>query len=265
MIKVLVNGAFGRMGSEVVRMVTANPELELVGGVDISAAGKSLPDGKPVFTNIGEALEAVKADVVVDFTRPDVVMDSLRIILKKGVRAVVGTTGFTDERLAEVKELAEANNTAALIVPNFALGAVVNFALGAVVMIKLATEAAKYFKDVEIIEKHHDQKLDAPSGTAILTAQKIGAVREAHKQGHPNERETLAGSRGGDIDGIRIHSMRLQGYVASQEVVFGSQGETLKIINDTINRECYMPGVAMACKKIGSRQGLVYGLDQILD
>ena len=251
MIKVLVNGAFGRMGSEVVRMVTANPELELVGGVDINAAGKSLPDGKPVFTNIGEALEAVKADVVVDFTRPDVVMDSLRIILKKGVRA------FTDERLAEVKELAEANNTAALIVPNFALGAVV--------MIKLATEAAKYFKDVEIIEKHHDQKLDAPSGTAILTAQKIGAVREAHKQGHPNERETLAGSRGGDIDGIRIHSMRLQGYVASQEVVFGSQGETLKIINDTINRECYMPGVAMACKKIGSRQGLVYGLDQILD
>ena len=250
MIKVLVNGAFGRMGSEVVRMVTANPELELVGGVDINAAGKSLPDGKPVFTNIGEALEAVKADVVVDFTRPDV-------ILKKGVRAVVGTTGFTDERLAEVKELAEANNTAALIVPNFALGAVV--------MIKLATEAAKYFKDVEIIEKHHDQKLDAPSGTAILTAQKIGAVREAHKQGHPNERETLAGSRGGDIDGIRIHSMRLQGYVASQEVVFGSQGETLKIINDTINRECYMPGVAMACKKIGSRQGLVYGLDQILD
>ena len=209
MIKVLVNGAFGRMGSEVVRMVTANPELELAGGVDINAAGKTLPDGKPVFTNIGEALEAVKPDVVVDF--------------------------------------------------------VPNFALGAVVMIKLATEAAKYFKDVEIIEKHHDQKLDAPSGTAILTAQKIGEVREAHKQGHPNERETLAGSRGGDIDGIRIHSMRLQGYVASQEVVFGSQGETLKIINDTINRECYMPGVAMACKKIGSRQGLVYGLDQILD
>ena len=257
MIKVLVNGAFGRMGSEVVRMVTANPELELAGGVDINAAGKALPDGKPVFTNIGEALEAVKPDVVVDFTRPDVVMDSLRIILKKGIRAVVGTTGFTPERLAEVKELAEANNTAALIVPNFAVGAVV--------MIKLATEAAKYFKDVEIIEKHHDQKLDAPSGTAILTAQKIGEVREAHKQGHPNERETLAGSRGGDIDGIRIHSMRLQGYVASQEVVFGSQGETLKIINDTINRECYMPGVAMACKKIGSRQGLVYGLDQILD
>ena len=137
MISVLVNGAFGRMGSEVVRMVTANPELELAGGVDISAAGKTLPGDKPVFTNIAEALEAVTPDVVVDFTRPDVVMDSLRVILKKGVRAVVGTTGFTPERLAEVKELAEANNTAALLVPNFALGAVV--------MVKLAAEAAKYF------------------------------------------------------------------------------------------------------------------------
>ncbi len=257
MIKVLVNGAFGRMGSEVVRMVTANPDLELAGGCDIHVEGRSLPGDKPVFTDIASALEAAKPDVVVDFTRPDVVMDSLRIILKKGVRAVVGTTGFTPERLAEVKELAEANNTAALIVPNFALGAVV--------MVKLAAEAAKYFSDVEIIEKHHDQKLDAPSGTAILTAQKIGEVRKAHKQGHPNERETLAGSRGGDIDGIRIHSLRLPGYVASQEVIFGSQGETLKIINDPVNRECYMPGVALACKKIGSRQGLVYGLDQILD
>ena len=184
-------------------------------------------------------------------------MDSLRIILGKGIHAVVGTTGFTDERLAEVKKLAEANHTAALIAPNFALGAVV--------MVKLAAEAAKYFRDVEIIEKHHDQKLDAPSGTAILTAQKIAEVREAHKQGHPDEKETLAGSRGGDFQGIRIHSIRLPGYVASQEVVFGSQGETLKIIDDPVNRECYMPGVILGCRKILERQGLVYGLDQILD
>jgi len=131
-------------------------------------------------------------------------------------------------------------------------------------MIKLAAEAAKYFPDVEIIEKHHDQKLDAPSGTAILTAQKIAAVRAAHKQGHPEERETMPGARGGDFEGIRIHSMRLPGYVASQEVVFGSRGETLKIINDPVNRECYMPGVVLACKKIGLLQGLIYGLDQIL-
>lgn len=257
MIRVLVNGAFGRMGSEVVRTVAAEPGLELAGGVDIHGEGRALPEGKPVFTDLAAALETVTPDVVVDFTRPDVVMESLRIVLGRGVRAVVGTTGFTPERLAEVKALAEDNHTAALIVPNFALGAVV--------MIKLAAEAAKYFSDVEIIEKHHDQKLDAPSGTALLTAQKIAAVREAHKQGHPEEKETLAGSRGGDYEGIRIHSLRLPGYVASQEVVFGSRGETLKIINDPVNRECYMPGVVLACKKISSREGLVYGLDKLLD
>lgn len=256
MIKVLVNGAFGRVGSEVVRTVIAEPELELAGGVDIHGDGKTLPDGRAVYTDLSTALAETRPDVVVDFTRPDAVMQSLRIILGRGIRAVVGTTGFTPERLAEVKTLTEANQTAALIVPNFALGAVV--------MIKLAAEAAKYFADVEIIEKHHDQKLDAPSGTAILTAQKIAAVRAAHKQGHPEERETMPGVRGGDFEGIRIHSMRLPGYVASQEVVFGSRGETLKIINDPVNRECYMPGVVLACKKIGSLQGLIYGLDQIL-
>ena len=178
-----------------------------------------------------------------------------RIVEHFGTETMTVLESFP-ERLAEVKTLAEANQTAALIVPNFALGAVV--------MIKLAAEAAKYFPDVEIIEKHHDQKLDAPSGTAILTAQKIAAVRAAHKQGHPEERETMPGARGGDFEGIRIHSMRLPGYVASQEVVFGSRGETLKIINDPVNRECYMPGVVLACKKIGSLQGLIYGLDQIL-
>ncbi|XOQ52754.1 MAG: 4-hydroxy-tetrahydrodipicolinate reductase [Succiniclasticum sp.] len=261
MIRVLVNGALGRMGSEVVKAVFHAEDMTLVGGVDPSGAGRKLllPDGTEgaLFTDLTKALAETRPDVVVDFTRPAVVMDSLRIILGKGVRAVVGTTGFTDERLAEVKSLAEANHTAALIAPNFSLGAVV--------MIKLAVEAAKYFPDVEIIEKHHDQKLDAPSGTAILTAQKIAEVRKAHKQGHPDEKETMAGCRGGDYEGIRLHSMRLPGYVASQEVVFGSQGETLKISNDPVNRECYMPGVLLGCRKILERQGLVYGLDKILD
>lgn len=261
MIKVLVNGALGRMGSEVVRAVFHAEDMELVGGVDPTGAGKKLllPDGTEgtLYTDLSEALEKAQPDVVVDFTRPAVVMDSLRVILGKGVRAVVGTTGFTDERLAEVKVLADANHTAALIAPNFSLGAVV--------MVKLAVEAARYFPDVEIIEKHHDQKLDAPSGTAILTAQKIAEVRKAHRQGHPDEKETLAGCRGGDYEGIRLHSLRLPGYVASQEVVFGSQGETLKIINDPVNRECYMPGVLLGCRRMMERQGLVYGLDQLLD
>lgn len=260
MSKVLVNGALGRMGSEVVRAVNKAADLELVGGVDIHGAGMTVSTktgSKPVYTNLEVALAETNPDVVVDFTRPDVVMEGLRIILKTGIHAVVGTTGFTPERLTEVKELAEANHTSVLIAPNFALGAVV--------MMKLAAEAAKYFTDVEIIEKHHDQKLDAPSGTALLTAQMITKVRKEHQQGHPEEKETLTGVRGGAVQGIRIHSLRLPGYVASQEVVFGSQGETLKIINDPVNRECYMPGVLLGCRKILERRGLVYGLDQILD
>ena len=256
MAKVLVNGCLGRMGSTVVQAVLGTNDLTYVGGVDPCAkAGQTVAD-KPVFQNVAEALEACQPDVVVDFTRPDVVMDSLRIMLPKGVRAVVGTTGFTPERLEEVKALCAEGKTAALICPNFALGAVV--------MMKLCEEAAKYFADVEIIEKHHDKKLDAPSGTAYLTAQKIAQVREAHKQGHPDERETMASVRGGDYEGIRIHSLRLPGYVASQEVIFGSMGETLKIINDPVGRECYMPGVLMGCRKIMEREGLVFGLDQIL-
>ena len=261
MIKVLVNGALGRMGSEVVRTVLATKDMQLIAGVDVNGAGKfiNLPSGEtlPVQTDLAKALAETKPDVAVDFTRPDVVMLSARVILEAGVRAVIGTTGFTPERLAEIKTLAELHNTAALVAPNFALGAVV--------MIKLACEAAKYFADVEIIEKHHDQKLDAPSGTALLTAQQIAKVRQAHKQGNPHEKETMTAVRGGDYEGIRIHSMRLPGYVASQEIVFGSRGETLKIINDPVNRECYMPGVLLACRKIMNREGLIYGLDQILD
>lgn len=261
MIKVFVNGALGRMGSEVVKAVTAAEDMEIAGGADLSGKKETLllDDGseKPLFSDLKKGLESVKPDVVVDFTRPDVVMDSLRIILPMGIAAVVGTTGFTPERLAEAKELAEKGDTSILVAPNFALGAVV--------MMKLAAEAAKYFPDVEIIEKHHDNKLDAPSGTALLTAELIAKVRKEHKQGHPEEKETLAGSRGGDVEGMKIHSMRLPGYVASQDVIFGSQGETLTISCNPVNRECYMPGVVMACRKMTGLKGLFYGLDSILD
>ena len=166
------------------------------------------------------------------------------------------TNYFTKENLEEIDKLASEKGVGVLIAPNFALGAVV--------MIKLACEAAKYFPNVEIIEKHHDKKLDAPSGTAVLTAQKIAEVRAAMKQGHPDEKETMPGARGADFEGMKIHSLRLPGYVASQEVVFGSQGETLKIISDPVNRECYMPGVMLGCRKILNIKGLVYGLDKLL-
>lgn len=258
MIRVLVNGALGRMGSEVVKKVWAEPDLELANVVDVKEGSINLGDGVVfgIDTDLEHAIASSAPDVVVDFTRPNVVMGSLRKVLKMGVRAVVGTTGFTDADLKELDELARANNTAVLIAPNFALGAVV--------MMKLACEAAKYFPHVEIIEKHHDKKLDAPSGTAIITAQKIAEVRKAMQQGNPEEKETMAGARGADFEGMKIHSIRLPGYVASQEVVFGGDGETLKIISDPVNRECYMPGVALGCRKIKDYTGLVYGLDKLL-
>lgn len=258
MIKVLVNGALGRMGSEVCKKVWAETDLELAGVVDVKAGNVALGENAvfAIDTDLEHALEVNKPDVVVDFTRPNVVMDNLRIVLAKGVHAVVGTTGFSDADLEEVDALAKNNNTSALIAPNFALGAVV--------MMKLACEAAKYFPHVEIIEKHHDNKLDAPSGTAVITAQKIAEVRKAMHQGHPEEHETMAGARGADFEGMKIHSVRLPGYVASQEVIFGGQGETLHISTEPVNRECYMPGVALGCRKIIGQQGLVYGLDKLL-
>lgn len=256
MIRVLVNGALGRMGSEVCKKVYSEADLALVGAVDIKEGVVALGDGVKVTTDLVAAINEVKPDVVVDFTRPDVVMGNLRKMLPLGVHVVVGTTGFSDADLKEVDELAKAHNTALLIAPNFALGAVV--------MMKLACEAAKYFPHVEIIEKHHDNKLDAPSGTAIITAQKIAEVRKAMQQGNPNEKETMPGARGADYEGMKIHSVRLPGYVASQEVIFGGQGETLKISTDPVNRECYMPGVALGCRKICDYTGLVYGLDKLL-
>ncbi len=255
MVRVLVNGALGRMGTEVCKKVLAEADLELVAACDIKEGVVAGSDVK-VTTDIEAAIKEAAPQVVVDFTRPAVVMGTLRKILPLGVNAVVGTTGFTQENLAEVDALAQANKVGVLIAPNFALGAVV--------MMKLACEAAKYFPHVEIIEKHHDNKLDAPSGTAIITAQKIAEVRKAMHQGHPEEKETMAGCRGADYEGMKIHSLRLPGYVASQEVVFGGQGETLKISTDPVSRECYMPGVALGCRKIGEHVGLVYGLDKLL-
>lgn len=257
MIKVLINGALGRMGSEVVKKVTAEKDLTVAAAVDIKTGTLTVDDNTyQVTTDLAAAIKEAQPDVVVDFTRPDAVMNNLRIVLGMGVHAVVGTTGFTQADLQEVDRLARGNNTAVLIAPNFALGAVV--------MMKLACEAAKYFPHVEIIEKHHDKKLDAPSGTAIITAQKISEVREKMQQGNPDEKETMAGARGADYEGMKIHSVRLPGYVASQEVIFGGQGEILRICTEPINRECYMPGVALGCRKIMGRSGLVYGLDQLL-
>lgn len=254
MIKVLVNGALGRMGRTVVSAVNADSELELVGAVD---AYEGEVDGMKVETNLDAALKKYSPDVMVDFTRPNVVFDNVMIALANKVAPVVGTTGLSDEAKEKIRALAEANDTPAFIAPNFALGAVL--------MMLMAQKVAKYMPDVEIIELHHDKKLDAPSGTAELTAKMIAEVRPSHKQGHPDEVERLEHVRGAEVDGIRIHSVRLPGYVAHQEVIFGGLGQTLTIRHDSTGRDSFMPGVVLACKKVLNLRGLTIGLDKILD
>lgn len=263
LVKVLVNGAHGRMGRTVVGAVLDDAELELVGAVDaIEAEDVGVIIGRerlgiPIETDLGAALERLKPEVMIDFTRPSVVFDGVMLALKHKVSPVVGTTGLSDQQLEAIRAASLENETPAFVAPNFALGAVL--------MMKFAVEAAKYFSDVEIVELHHDKKLDAPSGTAALTAKMINDVRPKHRQGHPDEVEKIDRVRGGELDGIRIHSVRLPGYVAHQEVIFGGLGQTLTIRHDSLNRESFMPGVMIACKKVRSLKGLTVGLDKLLD
>lgn len=263
MIKVMVSGACGRMGQAVLKAVIEDSELELVGAVDLAGgadAGELVGLGKNgviVGTDLEAVIDASSPEVMVDFTRPDVVYANAVEAIKKGVSPVIGTTGLSDEEKAELAELSKANNTPVFIAPNFAIGAVL--------MMLMARQAAKYMPEVEIIELHHDKKLDAPSGTALQTAAMISEVRKAHVQGNPEETEKVAGARGADVDGMRIHSVRLPSYVAHQEVIFGGLGQTLTIRHDSLNRESFMPGVCLACKKVRNLEGLVIGLDKIMD
>ena len=263
MIKVLVSGACGRMGQAVVKAVMEDQELQLVAAVDIKSgidAGEMAGMGKSgviVTDDLEQAIDAAKPEVMVDFTRPDVVYGNAVKALKKGVSPVIGTTGLSDAAKAELAKLAEANHAPCFIAPNFAIGAVL--------MMLMARQAAKYMPDVEIIELHHDKKLDAPSGTALQTAAMISEVRAAHQQGNPEESEKVAGARGANVDGMHIHSVRLPGYVAHQEVIFGGLGQTLTIRHDSLNRESFMPGVCLACKKVRQLSGLVVGLDKVMD
>ena len=262
MIKVLVNGAYGRMGRTVLNAVINDEELELVGAVDVIGGADTgeltgnKANGIVIETDLAKALESHKPEVMVDFTQPQVVFQNVMTALEHKVSPVVGTTGLSDEAKEKIRQSSEANDTPVFIAPNFAIGAVL--------MMLMAQQAAKYLPDVEIIELHHDQKLDAPSGTAELTAKMISEVRDKHEQGHPNEVEKISNVRGGNVDGIRIHSVRLPGYVAHQEVIFGGFGQTLTIRHDSTGRDSFMPGVVLACKKVRSLKGLTIGLDKLL-
>jgi 4-hydroxy-tetrahydrodipicolinate reductase len=252
------------MGQMVVKTVLADKEMELVAAVDIKAhedVGLVVGTekcGVAVSDNLAKALEESGAEVMIDFTRPSVVFDNVMTALQHHVSPVVGTTGLSKEQQEEIRQAAEREDTPAFIAPNFAIGAVL--------LMVLSAQAAKYMPEVEIIELHHDQKLDAPSGTAVQTANMIAEVRKAHGQGHPEEKEKegYEGARGADYEGMHVHSVRLPGYIASQEVIFGGLGQTLTIRHDTTSRESFMPGVALAAKKVRNLKGLTIGLDKLL-
>lgn len=262
MTRVGVIGAAGKMGSIVCRTVLGEPDLTLVAAISESRRGEELSTviGHPeadlrVSADLQTLLQA-DAEVAVDFTRPDAVLEHIRFCVTHGIHAVVGTTGLGPERVEEVrrwvKEGGEAN---VLIAPNFSVGAVLAQ--------RLAEEAARYFPAAEVIELHHDEKVDAPSGTAAATARRIAAAREDAVAGP--DAEGVPGVRGGLVDGVRVHSVRLPGLVAHQEVLFGGLGQTLSIRHDATDRSSFMPGVLLAIREVGRRTGVTVGLETLLE
>lgn len=258
MIRVLVSGACGHMGREVVRAVTAEPDLELVAAIDPPHAGEALGEGTAlvVTADLAEAIRAHEPDVMVDFTHPQAVEGNLRAALGLGVHCVVGTTGIAAQRLAELAAGA-ARGACLFVAPNFAIGAVL--------MMRFAAEAARHMPHVEIIELHHDRKADAPSGTALRTAELIGSARACVPDAPGKETEIAEGARGALVDDVTVHSVRLPGLVAHQEVIFGGQGQTLSIRHDSIDRTSFMPGVVLAIRETVRRSGLIIGLENYLE
>ncbi|MDT0419607.1 4-hydroxy-tetrahydrodipicolinate reductase [Streptomyces sp. DSM 41982] len=245
-LRVAVIGARGRIGSEAVRAVEAADDLELV-----AATGRE--DPLTALTDAG-------AQVAVELTRPDAVMDNLAFCLDHGIHAVVGTTGWTEERLTRVRQrLAKTPGTGVLIAPNFSLGAVLTM--------KFAQVAAPYFESVEVIELHHPKKADAPSGTAARTAQLIAEAREAAGSAPmPDATQTaLDGARGASVDGVPVHSVRLRGLLAHQEVLLGAEGETLTIRHDSLHHSSFMPGILLGVRRVVETPGLTFGLEHFLD
>jgi 4-hydroxy-tetrahydrodipicolinate reductase len=229
------------MGSEVVRAVEAAHDLEIAGAYDV-----------------GDAIDLSDADVAVDFTSPSAVMDNLRACIDAGVHAVVGTTGFDEARLATLREwLAASPSVGVLVAPNFGIAAVL--------MMQFAAQAARHFNSVEIVELHHPRKADAPSGTARRTAELVAEARKGMDPMPDATSSALAGARGADVDGVRVHAVRLDGLVAHQEVLLGGHGETLTIRHDSYDRASFMPGVLLGVRSVGDRPGLTVGLEALLD
>ncbi len=248
MINIAVCGANGKMGQEVIKAVKNAEDMVLVARIDIN-------DGE--FATIKDAKDSVNIDILVDFTQPKSIYENALYCLNNGINIVIGTTGLSDNQLEELKELSNRTKTGCFVAPNFSTGAVL--------MMKFAQIAAKYFDNAEIIELHHNQKKDAPSGTAVKTAAMMAEVNSNFATGNCAETETIEGARGANsYNNIHIHSLRMPGFMASQEVIFGSNGQTLKIRHDSTDRECYMPGVMLAIRYVIEHKNFVYGLDNIL-
>lgn len=249
MIKVAVCGALGKMGQEVVNAVMDCPDTELVAKIDIASS--------EMYHHIEDAARVTDIDVLVDFTQPKSIFENAKFCLNNGIKIVIGTTGLKDEEIEYLKKLSQEKNTGCLITPNFSTGAVL--------MMMFARQAAKYFDNAEIIELHHNQKKDAPSGTAIKTASMMAEVKDDFTKNNCPETETIEGARGGNsYSNIHIHSVRMPGYIASQEVIFGSSGQIMTIRHDSMDRKCYMQGVMLAVKHVAEDNDFIYGLDNIM-
>jgi 4-hydroxy-tetrahydrodipicolinate reductase len=257
--KIVIAGPRGRMGSEAIKMVLEEPDFELVACIDRKESRISLlaEKGIPVYQNPEEAFYGTDVDVLIDLTVAEASFNHIIMALQKNIRCVVGTTGFTAEQLEDIRRTSSENKTGCIIAPNFAIGAIL--------MMHFSKIAAKYLSDIEIIEKHHDNKVDAPSGTAIKTLEMIKTVRATKKQGHHDEIEVMNGARGAVDDGIHIHSVRLPGLVAHQEVIFGGEGQQLTIKHDSMNRKSFMDGIKLSVNKVFGLGELVYGLENVLD
>ncbi len=262
-VRVVVNGALGKMGREVTHAVFSDSELKMVGAGEQSVLQEYLQlpgisEEIPFSSDLDSLLVKCKPNVIVDFTNASSVMNTFRIAIKRQVNMVIGTTGLSEENITEINKSCQQNSQLGIIIAP-------NFSLGAVLLKHLAKITSRFFDYAEIIEMHHEKKIDAPSGTAIDTARAM-----LHERGKPfisakTEKEVIRNTRGGELEGLTIHSMRLPGFIASQEVVFGGLGQTLKIRHDSINRESFMPGVILAIKEVVNRKGLTVGLETLLN
>lgn len=257
-IRVVVNGATGRMGTETVAAICRQDDLEVVGATCRRERGTFLPlpsgGQAPLSTSLGDILQRTHPDVLVDFTNASACMEAVPVAAAHSVHMVLGASGLTAENLRQLDALAHDRNLGIIVAPNFALGAVV--------LKKLVEQAAPYFEYVDIIEAHHEAKIDSPSGFALAMARSIGDRRQFARN-HP-EKENLPSTRGGDYNGVSIHSIRMPGRSAHHEVIFGAAGQTVSLRHDTLGRDCYMPGVLRCIREVVKRPGLVVGLENIL-